>query len=196
MEEKIINGIKYRLDKDTLTAEVVWNDDEYSGNIVIPDTIVSDTVSYKVTSIGDAAFARCTSLISIIIPDSVTSIGSDVFRSCTSLTSVIIGNSVISIGNSTFYNCKSLTNITIPNKVTSIGDFAFSWCQSLKSITTPDEWMEKALSVPEIHSRRETAQIFTLKRIVAVAACFVLVCVMSIPVYMFSRVRSRSCFFS
>lgn len=61
--------------------------------------------------------------------------------------------------------------------------------QSLKSITAPDEWMEKALSVPEIHSRRETAQVFTLKRMVTVAACFVLVCVMSIPVYMFSRVR-------
>ena len=61
--------------------------------------------------------------------------------------------------------------------------------QSLKSITAPDEWMEKALSVPEIHSRREAAQVFTLKRIVTVAACFVLVCVMSIPVYMFSRVR-------
>lgn len=65
MEEKIINGIKYRLDKDTLTAEVVWNDDEYSGNIVIPDTIVSDTVSYKVTSIGNDAFYECSSLTSI-----------------------------------------------------------------------------------------------------------------------------------
>lgn len=65
MEEKIINGIKYRLDKDTLTAEVVWNDDEYSSNIVIPDTIVSDTVSYKVTSIGNDAFYECSSLTSI-----------------------------------------------------------------------------------------------------------------------------------
>ena len=113
MEEKIINGIKYRLDKDTLTAEVVWNDDEYSGNIVIPSTIVSDTVSYKVTSIGDAAFARCTSLISIIIPDSVTSIGNDAF-----------------------YECSSLTSITLPKSLTSIGEDAFAGCGCLNSKST------------------------------------------------------------
>ena len=113
MEEKIINGINYRLDKDTLTAEVVWNDDEYSGNIVIPSTIVSDTVSYKVTSIGDAAFARCTSLISIIIPDSVTSIGNDAF-----------------------YECSSLTSITLPKSLTSIGEDAFAGCGCLNSKST------------------------------------------------------------
>ena len=116
MEEKIINGIKYRLDKDTLTVEVVWNDDEYSGNIVIPDTIVSDTVSYKVTSIGDAAFARCTSLISIIIPDSVTSIGNDAF-----------------------YECSSLTSITIPKSLTSIGEDAFAGCGCLNSKSTKEQ---------------------------------------------------------
>lgn len=110
MEEKIINGINYRLDKETLTAEVIWNGGDYSGDVVIPDTVVSDTVSYRVTSIGDAAFARCTSLISIVIPDSVTSIGKDAF-----------------------YECSSLTSITFPEGLTSIGEDAFACCGNLNA---------------------------------------------------------------
>lgn len=110
MEEKIINGINYRLDKETLTAEVIWNGGDYSGDVVILDTVVSDTVSYRVTSIGDAAFARCTSLISIVIPDSVTSIGDDAF-----------------------YECSSLISISMPKSLTNIGDDAFACCGNLKA---------------------------------------------------------------
>jgi len=39
-----------------------------------------------VTSIGDRAFAKCTSLTGITIPDSVTSIGEGAFGYCRSLT--------------------------------------------------------------------------------------------------------------
>ena len=42
------------------------------------------------TSIGNYAFASCTGLSSITIPDSVTSIGKAAFAYCTSLTSIIM----------------------------------------------------------------------------------------------------------
>ena len=45
--EKIINGIKYLLSERKLTAEVIRKRG-YSGDIVIPDTVVSKKVSYKV----------------------------------------------------------------------------------------------------------------------------------------------------
>ncbi|MGD1089096.1 MAG: leucine-rich repeat domain-containing protein [Verrucomicrobiota bacterium] len=48
----------------------------------------SYTVSNSVTSIGDAAFAYCSSLTSVTIPASVTSIGEYAFEECPKLTSV------------------------------------------------------------------------------------------------------------
>ena len=89
----------------------------------------------SVTSIGDYAFAYCTSLASVTIPESVTSIGSYAFYNCTSLTSVTIGDGVTSIGRYAFYNCDSLTSIVTPDSVTSIGSYAFSGCTSLTSVT-------------------------------------------------------------
>ena len=86
------------------------------------------------TSIGDGAFAYCSSLTSITIPNSVTSIGNEAFCGCSSLTSITIPNSVTSIGNVAFSGCSSLTSITIGNSVTSIGWFAFentAWYNNL-----------------------------------------------------------------
>ena len=49
------------------------------------------------------------------IPESVTSIGNSAFYRCSSLTSVTIPNSITRIEGSAFSNCSSLTSITIPN---------------------------------------------------------------------------------
>lgn len=87
----------------------------YGGDVVIPD---------GVTSIGDYAFSRCTSLTNIKIPNSVTSIGDWAFSDCTSLTSITIPNSVTSIGDTAFYKCKNLTSVIIP-RTTDIDDDLF-----------------------------------------------------------------------
>jgi len=101
-----------------------------TGELVIPNTIEGNPV----TSIGDDAFLRCTSLKSITIPDGVKSIGIAAFYGCSSLTSITIPNSVTNIGSSAFYQCTSLTSITIPDSVTSIEAYAFFSCTSLTSV--------------------------------------------------------------
>ena len=88
----------------------------------------------SVTTIGLSAFYRCSSLTNITISNSVTAIKSYTFQGCSSLTNITIPNSVTTIESSAFYGCSSLTNITIPNSVTRIGDLAFYGCSKLKEI--------------------------------------------------------------
>ena len=74
-------------------------------NLTVPEAING----YMLTSIGMEAFAYCTSLTQVTIPDSVTSIGDSAFGGCTRLTQVTIPDSVTSIGDSAFSGCTSLT---------------------------------------------------------------------------------------
>lgn len=166
MVEKIIKGIKYRLNEETMTAEVMAKRNGYEGDIIIPETVVSNRASFLVTSIGEnaffscksltsitlpnsvkrikmGAFIFCSSLTSITIPNSVTTIEDNAFLFCSKLTSITIGNSVKSIGYCAFENCESLTEITIPNSVKSLGYEVFNNCISLEAITyngTRDKW--------------------------------------------------------
>ena len=99
------------------------------------------TFDGDITSIGDGAFAHCSSLTSVTIPDSVTWIFDNAFEDCCSLTSVTIPDGVMYIYEATFLGCSSLISVTIPDRVREIGERAFSGCSSLTSVycnpTTP-----------------------------------------------------------
>ena len=97
----------------------------------------SVTIPSSVTSIGQQAFRACQNLKSVSIPSSITDIAESTFHSCTGLTSVSIPNSVITIGTSAFYNCTNLKNVTIPKSMTSISYYAFSNCTGLTSVSIP-----------------------------------------------------------
>ena len=135
-QNKDDQGLTYTLNNDG-TATVSGCDRTVT-SIKIPSNVESNGQTYTVTSIGNYAFYRCSSLTSVDIPDGVTSIGNGAFEICHSLTSITIPDSVTSIGNSAFDSCDSLTSVTIPDSVTSIGDSAFEFCYSLNSITIPD----------------------------------------------------------
>ena len=121
---------------------------EYTGSVVIPESVTYDGTTYSVTSIGYYALRGCYGLTSIVIPNSVTSIGDDAFYGCTGLTSIVVakGNSAYDsrnncnaiIGTSTntlIYGCK---NTVIPNSITSICEDAFYGCSGLTSIEIPN----------------------------------------------------------
>jgi hypothetical protein len=115
---------------DVFGANIVSNTYENGKGVI--------TFDGEATSIGEWAFAGCSSLTSITIPNSVTTIGNYAFMNCQGLTSITIPNSVTGIGNNVFWHCSSLTSITIPNSVTTIGYSAFSNCSGLTSIIVED----------------------------------------------------------
>ncbi|EKT3958019.1 leucine-rich repeat protein [Flavobacterium psychrophilum] len=131
------NGINYTITSSTapFTASVASNT-RFSGDAVIPETVVYNSENYAVTAIADEAFKGNYNLTSVSIGDAVTSVGESAFNNCVALTSVTIGNSVISIGNSAFIG-SSLTSLTIGNSVASIGSLAFFGCFGLTSLTIP-----------------------------------------------------------
>lgn len=100
----------------------------------IKNSKLKEVIITSGNEIGDSAFAGCSNLTSIIIPDSVISIGNYAFQDCTMLTSIRIPHNVTSIGIGAFSFCNSLRGITIPNNVTHIGSDAFFGCENLTSI--------------------------------------------------------------
>ena len=129
--------LDFQLIENSTNCTVLAKNSFKTSNIQVI-TIPTEYDDKPVTSIANGAFADCTSLKSITIPNSVTSIGQFAFDGCTSLINITIPNSVTSIGPAAFAHCTGLTNITIPDTVTSIGQFAFDGCTSLISITIPN----------------------------------------------------------
>lgn len=120
-------------------------------------------VKNSLNRIGSRAFAGCTSLRQVQLPEGVKEIGNGVFAGCTSLESVILPESMAgselngglfsgchalrevqfpstlkgSFAN-LFPECESLSGIVIPKGVEDIGFFAFEHCRNLESVTIPD----------------------------------------------------------
>lgn len=108
-----VDGICYELDPNNNTASVTSNPNFYVGEIMIPNTINLNGITYSVTSIAPFAFVDSYELTSVVIPDNVQSISDHAFYCCIHLTSVTIGKGVSYIGESAFGGCDELTSVYI-----------------------------------------------------------------------------------
>lgn len=104
-------------------------------NVVIPETVTNNGITYNVTCVGEDAFYWCSNLVSVDLPSTITSIESYAFYYATSLTSLVIPNAVTSLGWEVFYNCSSLASVTIGSGISELSDGTFSYCDALQSIT-------------------------------------------------------------
>lgn len=101
--------------------------------IVIPQTIEG----YPVTEISGNAFAHCSQITRVVVPEGVTKIGYSAFTHCSRLAEITLPESLVNIEASAFYTCGSLDNVVIPDGVTEIAEYTFYDCQNLKNITLP-----------------------------------------------------------
>ena len=133
-----IDGIAYNINLKTGLTEVTSNATHpYSGDIVIPETIVYDGIKYTVTSIGGGAFSQ-RNITSITFPNSITSIGPSAFSYCNVLDSVVIPERVTIIPDMAFASSESLRHVILPEGVTLIDNSAFNSCYGLDSLIIPN----------------------------------------------------------
>lgn len=101
----------------------------------VPDNVVINNVSYKVTSIAANAFKNSKTLRKVTIGRNIVTIGVAAFSGCKKLNSVTLGENVTSIGSKAFYKCAALKKLMVPENVKKIGAKAFYGCGKLKRIT-------------------------------------------------------------
>ena len=133
-----IDGIMYNINVKTGLTEVAANTShQYTGDIVIPETITYEGKEYTVTAIGESAFFQ-RDITSITFPNSITSVGRAAFYCCSLLDSVVLPEKVTVIGDMLFANCTSLRRVVIPEGLTLIDNSAFNSCYSLDSLIIPN----------------------------------------------------------
>ncbi|MCD8208369.1 MAG: leucine-rich repeat protein [Bacteroidales bacterium] len=96
-----------------------------------------------VTEIADNAFANCTGITEVVLPDGIKTLGKQAFYCCTALTSINLPEGLIEIGDEAFANCTALTSVTLPKSLEKLGSYSgatlvsmnvFSGCTALASI--------------------------------------------------------------
>lgn len=132
IKDKATNGV-YKVLDDGLSVEYTKPISK-KASIKIPDTIIVNRITCKVTGISANAFKNNASLKSITIGNNVITIGTNAFCGCKKLNKVSGGACIIKIGNKAFANCGSLSSITIPATARSIGRQAFYNCKRLRTI--------------------------------------------------------------
>ena len=162
-----IDDIQYTIDKNDSTAVSVtgttgYGDINNKKDLVLPETVEYNGVTYTVTSIGKGAFAGKNGLNSIVIPNTVVLIAESAFASNWGLASIEIPASVVEIGTRTFEwagniaevkfaansqlkilgtsafsHAKGLKSIELPEGLTTIKNCAFADCNVLESVTIP-----------------------------------------------------------
>lgn len=154
------NGIYYRIVDDISNIVKVtykgkdWEsyDHEYSGTVMIPDSLTYRNRTYRVTEIDDHAFSGCNEMTSVSIPASVWHIGLGAFSGCYGVKEIHI-NSLTSWCEMSFYDVlddagdtplhyaselyldgELITNLIVPEDVTEIGVHTFEGYEKLRSV--------------------------------------------------------------
>lgn len=110
-------------------------------DVVIPETIEYNGLTFNVTSIGANAFKGCKTIETIVFPENVKSIGGSsyyygAFYNCSNLKKVTL-KGVEDIEAGAFSQCSMLKQIDLGSKLKNIDEKAFKNCSSLTYLVFP-----------------------------------------------------------
>jgi len=129
---KIIRDNEVSIVSDPLTSNI----DRYVGDIVIPDEVSHDGVTYKVTEIADATFNLASLITSVTLGNNIRKIGLVAFCNCTGITEMIFPESVRTVGMAAFLGCENLSFVKLNEGLETLQGGSFSGC-GLTEITIP-----------------------------------------------------------
>ncbi len=144
------DGIYYRITSAAdRTVEVTYNGEEYSdfeneytGDVVIPQVVSYQNTDFTVAGIGDHAFYDCYYIYSVTLPETVAYIGEYAFCGCMQMTSAKMPDNITAIGQYAFNYCINWENPVLPKRLEKIGLGAFVNCRKLKTLHIPASVVE------------------------------------------------------
>ena len=144
-------GLKYAVNSDGKTCMIIGIGTCTDADVIIPETIDG----YTVTTIGNAAFSKCDTMITLTIPSTINTVvgaiapdaknlttiycntssnfGYNRFNESPALKKIVFGGTAVP--KKICYGMSNLEEVVMEDTVTSIGDEAFSNCEKLKKIS-------------------------------------------------------------
>lgn len=135
--------VQYEGQISELIYEVLQGDDGpeiwITGYKTVAENLhITERIDGKIVAVvSGGAFKNCTDITSVEI-DFVYSIGDEAFAGCTGLTEVNLPNTMWGIGVRAFAGCTGLKEFSVPEGVTTIGNYAFADCTGLKELYIPE----------------------------------------------------------
>ncbi len=129
----VINAVEYTIliNSDGKTAELKRVYLPYSyAEVDVPTEIEG----YKITTIGEKAYAGNFTVEKITVGQNIKSIGAKAFMSCYELKEVVLNEKITAIPDDCFFSCPKLETVVLPDTVKSIGDDAFYGCVAYDAI--------------------------------------------------------------
>ena len=128
-------------------ADYAFADNPYIQVVTVPASIkviheyaFAGSALYSITMAGveyidDSAFADCTNLAYVTLPDTLLEMGTYVFQNCSALLNIDVPDELTELEEGIFAGCEWLTEINMPSKLETIQSGAFQDCRSLVSLS-------------------------------------------------------------